>query len=700
VAKFATARRILGWGIAIAAATFALSVGIVAGKVFVWLRAQGVFAITDADVAKVTKSSVDDNTLVFDRSGRRIGELFRRYQVYVPYAELPRPLVEAIVAIEDRNFFRHRGVDYRGMARALWKGLREGRFSQGASTLTQQLVRHFLLDKSKTLKRKVREIAYARRLERQMTKERILELYCNVLFLGNGAYGVGAAAMRYFGRPLGELTLAELAVIAGLFQSPSAYNPERFPERARARQRQVLDAMVAAGYLTRAQAAEAAAAELRYQRYRHLDPHPYFLDAVENLVPKLVERLPARRSAPITGESMPEDEGGSPLGGLGLRVHSTLDPALQAIAERTIADAPRLWREAQNKVERTKRATVPFEELEAALVAVDPATGEVLALVGGRDYQQSKFNRVTQSLRPPGSAFKPVVYALALQQGRNWNDVFYVAPVTLETYRPRNLTSDYLTETTLLRAFYKSLNTVTVELATGLGIARILAQAKRLGVETELRPEAGTSLGSSEVTLMDMARVFATFANEGTRVDSAFVSRIESRDRTLIYQAPPADVRAERVLSPQIAYLMTEGLRTVLLYGTGYASRHLANRAVGKTGTSNGAKDNWFCGYSPNLAVVVWVGTDGNAELPSDAMASTLALPLWDAFMSEALRLRPAESFRRPAGVRDVRVHSSFGTRSASGMRMYFLAGKEPKEGTPSALEVLNDRKRYRKVFE
>jgi penicillin-binding protein 1A len=424
VAKFATARRILGWGIAIAAATFALSVGIVAGKVFVWLRGQGVFAITEADLAKVTKSSVDDNTLVFDRSGRRIGELFRRYQVYVPYAELPRPLVEAIIAIEDRNFFRHRGVDYRGMARALWKGLREGRFSQGASTLTQQLVRHFLLDKSKTLKRKVREIAYARRLERQMTKERILELYCNVLFLGNGAYGVGAAAMRYFGRPLGELTLAELAVIAGLFQSPSAYNPERFPERARARQRQVLDAMVAAGYLTRAQAAEAAAAELRYQRYRHLDPHPYFLDAVENLVPKLVERLPARTSAPIAGESMPEEEGGSPLGGLGLRVHSTLDPALQAIAERTIADAPRLWREAQNKVERTKRATVPFEELEAALVAVDPATGEVLALVGGRDYQQSKFNRVTQSLRPPGSAFKPVVYALALQQGRNWNDVF------------------------------------------------------------------------------------------------------------------------------------------------------------------------------------------------------------------------------------------------------------------------------------
>lgn len=688
---------------AVTAAAFALTSGILAGKIYVWLRAQGVFSITDADLKRVTQTSVDDNTLVFDRKGNKIGELFRRYQVYVPYADLPKPLVQAIVAIEDRNFWKHHGVDYRGMARAFLKGMRERKFTQGASTLTQQLVRHFLLDKTKTLRRKVREIAYARRLERQMSKERILELYCNVMFLGNGAHGVGAAALRYFGRPLDELTLAELALIAGLFQSPSAYNPERFPDRAEARQKQVLEAMVAAGYLDRAAANEAARSELRYQRYRHLDPHPFFLDTVEAAAPKLAGSVDAepRQSTPVTeDDESGEEEGASPLGGRGLRIHTTLDPDLQNLAERTIADAPKLWAQAQSQVEKAKRASVPFEALEAAMVVVDPKTGEVLALVGGRNYERSKFNRVTQSLRPPGSSFKPVVYSLALERGRNWNDVLYVAPVTLETYRPRNMSADYLTETTLLRAFYKSLNTITVELATSMGIARILVQAKKLGVETELRPEAGTALGGSELTVMDMARVFSTFANEGTRVGSAFVSRIEARDGTAVYSLGDAVSRSEKVLSPQVAYLMTEGLRTVLLNGTGFASRHLANRAVGKTGTSNGAKDNWFCGYSSNLVAVVWVGTDGNDELPSDAMAATLALPLWDAFMTEALRLRPSDGFRRPSGIRDARVHPNFGTRNAKGMKMFFLAGKEPKEEAPSALEVLSDKKRYRKVFE
>lgn len=322
-------------------------------------------------------------------------------------------------------------------------------------------------------------------------------------------------------------------------------------------------------------------------------------------------------------------------------------------------------------------------------------------MLGGRKYETSQFNRVTSATRSPGSTFKPVVYSAALQSGIGWNSVHYVEPVTVRDYRPRNFVSDYGSETTLFRAFYKSLNTVAVELAADIGLTKLLHHARALGVQTPLKLEVGTALGGSEVTMMDLARVYGTFANEGLRMETTSITRIEDREGKIIYQAPSPDSRGTRALTPQAAFLMTEGLRAVVTHGTAAQAKDTAKFAVGKTGTSNQAKDNWFAGYTSNLVAVVWVGTDGNEALPSEAMGSTLALPVWQEFMRQAMERHPPEPFPRPAGVSEAFVHPLYGSRlDRGGMKMYFLQGREPAGEGPSALQVVTEEGGFRRVFE
>jgi penicillin-binding protein 1A len=669
-------RVIVGSTLGIAAVTTA--------ALYFWLAGLGVFSVSDSQLDLITSLPQADNSLVLDREGNKIGEFFTQYHRFIPYDELPPRMVQAILAVEDRNFFHHKGFDPRGILRALVVSLRDQGYSQGASTLTQQLVRHFLLTKKKSLERKVQELALAYQLEKRLSKKRIFELYANRFFLGNGAYGVGAAAERYFGRPLAELNVAEIALIAGLFQSPSAYNPSRYPARAIARQKVVLQTMVDSGFLEPALATQASLFPLKFETYQPLNTQvaPYFIDHIAQEAKALLENK-------------------KQVEGQGLRIHTTLDPKLQSLGERSLKEAPTLW--AQAAGEKRKGAPVRFDAaaLEAALVVVDPKSGEVLAMLGGRDYQKSQFNRVTAAARSPGSTFKPVVYSLALQNGWNWNALHYIEPVTVKDYRPRNLTGDYGTETTLLRAFYRSLNTAAVELVGDFGVNRLLAHAKLMGVSSPLKAEVGTALGGSEVTMMDLARVYGTLANEGLRMETTTITRIEDREGTILYQAPQPESRGTRALTPQTAYLMTEGLRSVLLHGTATQASDLAAVAVGKTGTSNQAKDNWFAGYTSNLVCIVWVGTDGNEALPSEAMGSTLALPIWHSFVKEALALRPAEPFSRPPGITEAQVHSQYGNRlQKGGMRMYFLSGREPASRGPSPLEVVTERGGFRRIFE
>lgn len=652
---------------------------LLASALFVmWLEEIGAFQISDQKLTTIINYQSVDNTLVLDRNGEKIGELFNRYHVFVPYEKLPDAFIKALVAIEDRSFFEHKGIDLRGIMRALVDRLRGARLKQGASTITQQLVRHFLLSKDKSLERKVKEAILAIRLERLMSKERILELYSNVLFLGNGSYGVGAAAMRYFGKNVDELKAHEWALIAGLFQSPSRYNPQRHPKRAKIRQKQVIYAMYDHGSVSVKEAQAMLKAPLEYKEYESLYTKvaPYFLDYVRDEAKEIM--------------------GGTVLN-QGYRIHTTLDKSLQEMARQTLKERQEIFDLADRLV------LIPSEKkhldsgIEGAVLSTDPTTGEILAMVGGRNYQKSKFNRTVQAYRQPGSAFKPVIYSLALKEGKKWSDLIYVSPVAVENYRPKNFSNQFMTEVTMLRAFFKSINTPAVEIGAELGLSKVLAHAKNLGIKTPLKIETGSMLGASDVTMMDMASMYGTIANKGVPKDLYAIAKIEDRNGKVLYERAPK-TEVNEALSPQDAFLMTEGLRAVFRYGTAYSENDMYTFAAGKTGTSNQSRDNWFCGFTPNLATVVWVGSDHSFEFLGKATGTSLALPLWAHYMRKASVHRKPPPFEVPPGIVQERVHSQYGYISPVGFPMYFKRGFEPTR-TSSDLKVLSEKGSYRSIF-
>ncbi|MCX6131101.1 MAG: transglycosylase domain-containing protein, partial [Proteobacteria bacterium] len=411
--------------------------------ILIWLKNAGIMQIDESRLLLIIDYKHADNTLVFDRRGEKIGEFFSDYHVYIPYEKIPTQLVKAVISIEDRHYFEHHGIDMRGIVRALLASLRSGGFTQGGSTITQQVVRNFLLSPEKKFERKIKEALLALELEQHLSKEKILEIYLNALFLGQGAYGVGAAAERHFGRPLAELETHELALIAGLFQSPSRYNPHKSPEQAKRRQRQVLKAMVQNGYLSQADYKKARSKPLIYKSQNQLNTAfaPNFIDAVQELTEKL-----------LTGE----------VKGKGLRIYTTLDLSLQQDMNEVIKESTPIFSAAAHKLVNVKN---PNENMiEAASIILDHSNGDVLAMTGGRDYARSQFNRALKAKRAPGSSFKPAVYAAALMGGSKWSDQVYVSPIMIQDYRPANYADEFLSEATLYSAFYQSINTPVVEL--------------------------------------------------------------------------------------------------------------------------------------------------------------------------------------------------------------------------------------------
>lgn len=651
-----------------------------------WLSELGVFDITKAQLDVIAQQKPADNSEVFDRDGKKVGEYFNSYQIYIPYEKLPKDLVDAIVAIEDRSFWTHKGFDPRGIARAALAYVKGGGSRQGASTLTQQIVRNFLLTNERSITRKVKEIALAIQLEKRISKKKIIELYANTLFLGNGSYGVGAAARRYFGKEVSELATQEAALIAGLFQSPSRFNPVHNPKRAKQRQGQVLKAMYQAKMITFTQAKELAKAPLDYKEYKPMNSAiaPYWVDFVKQDAEKLLKSQ------------------GLKVDSQGLRIYTTLDLALQRTSEEAVASQAKILDQAAERTQQIRfdDGHVTNATVEAATLSVDPRTGEILAMVGGRDYNKTKFNRTYQALRSPGSAFKPVVYSLALQSKWKWSDMIYVSPITINNYRPHTPDADMLTETTLMRAFYRSMNTPTVELGQKLGLAKVIEQAKALGIRSPIKEEFGTTLGSSDTTMMDLARMYATFANGGAQVELVAIRKITDRDGKVIYKAPAVADRTTQAITPQISYLMTQGMRAVLAQGTAYQSAHLSGVAAGKTGTSNDSTDNWFCGFAPSLATIVWVGTDEHARMGGDVTGGKLALPIWDKLMTKAFEAQAPAPFVAPSGIVWATVNPKFGNRSNDGVKMFFLKGNEPPAES-SALEALSQSTEggYRDVF-
>lgn len=661
---------------------FSTSVGL-----YLWLDRIGVFAIDSSRISELESFNYQDNSIVFDRSGTKIGEFFDKYHIFVPYKDLPPHFIDALISIEDKNFFDHDGIDKKAIFRAILARIKTGRFGQGASTITQQLVRHKFLSRDKTIERKVMEIALALQAERVLTKDKILELYCNTMFLGNGSYGLGAAAQRYFGKNIHELTPAESALIAGLYQSPSRYNPTRHPERAKRRQLQVLEAMEKNGKITSEQAKKLASDPLEYKKYQFINSStaPWFTDYIQDLV----EKIPSEHIKSAKNS--------------GLRIYTSLDFNLQQMAERSIQSYGPILNDLSSrtgKIKDHKTGVSRAATIEASLLATDPKSGEILAMVGGRDYKKSKFNRTANALRQPGSAFKPIVYTEALAQGFKWSDMIFVSPINIENYRPKNMEDDYLTETTMLRAFYRSMNSPTIEIAQKVGLQPIIDRAEGLGIRSPIKNEFGSALGSSELTMLDLARAYGTYPTGGILTELAPITKITNSTGKVLWEPPKILKRQKRVMNSQIAYLMTEGMRSVLAAGTGYRSAHLAEFAAGKTGTSNDSADNWFCGFTPDLVSIVWVGTDEHAPILANVTGSSVALPIWDQFIQASKSIRPLREFDRPDGIISESIHPLYGHKVKKGTKMYFLSTKPPQE-TESSLENVGNssEKVYRNVF-
>ena len=645
-----------------------------------WLNEVRIFDITKSDLKPIIQYKTSDNTLIFDRNGSKIGELFNKYHIKSSYKEIPIFLVRAIVAIEDGNFFLHDGIDQKAIMRAAWDRIKYGRIRQGASTITQQLVRHFLLTKEKSLDRKVREAALAIELEKHMSKEDIFTRYANVMYLGSRSYGVGAAAQRYFSKPLNELKNSELAVIAGLFQSPSRYNPHRHPKRAKKRQLQVLAAMYRSGYITKKELTNLRNEKIEYKKYQQLNQAsaPYFIDYIQE------------KSREILGKSVHNQ---------GVRIYTTLDQGLQKMAIATFKERKDIIDKAKNLVLIPLHKKNKNPAIQSAFLSTDPKTGEILTMVGGLDYNKSNFNRTVQAKRQPGSSFKPVIYSLALSKGHKWSDLMFVSPIKIKNYRPKNFGRQFLTETTLLRAFFKSINTPAVELGAELGLSRVLKHARAMGVETPLKIEAGSLLGSSDVTMMDMARIYGTIANEGVKVDLVAITKITDTKGNTLYKAPTIKERSTKVLSKQDAFLMLQGLKSVFTAGTAFSESDLGSFAAGKTGTSNNSRDNWFCGFTSDLVTINWIGSDRSFDFMGKATGTSLALPLWSTFVRKSLKVRPANTFTRPKGIIHEKVDSTYGHKSSRGFRMYFKKGQGPIKNT-SDLKILSERGGYRSIFD
>jgi penicillin-binding protein 1A len=583
-------------------------------------------------------------TTILDAFGKPAFTIYKEQRLEVPLARMSPYLVKAIIASEDQRFYDHHGVDGVRVLGAVAANLREGRRAQGGSTITQQLARQSFLTADKTWRRKLQEVILAQRLERAHTKNEILELYLNKVYFGDGLYGVEAASLGYFGKHAIDLDLAEAALLAGLVKSPSSYAPTVSLDRAIARRNLVLQAMTESGSIGEDDARAARASRVVLADVlRRDEPHGrYFKEEVRQA---LVERFGWQRVY----------QGG-------LRVYTSYEPALQQAAERRVIEqleALEARRALSRKAPAGKGAPEPPPDppLQAALVALDPATGQVRALVGGRDFDASRFNRAVQARRQPGSAFKPFVFATAIEQGFSPASVIdhLDDPVmTLQgewTPEDEHATTDSMTLRTALRT---SSNRAAVRLLQQVGIDHAVKYARDLGVGS-VPSVPSLALGSGEVTLLSMTAAYAAFANKGLLPSPTLVRRVESTEGEVLFEA---SVAPRRVLSETTAFLLTSMLADVVNFGTAYKVRSLGFTlpAAGKTGTTNDFVDAWFVGFTPSIVTGVWIGFDQPRTILANGFASEVAVPLWARFMNDATRGDKPAWFAPPRGIASTEV--------------------------------------------
>jgi penicillin-binding protein 1A len=530
----------------------------------------------------------------------------------IDVAQMPPVLPRAVIATEDRRFYQHFGVDVIGFLRAMAANLSAGRVVQGGSTITQQLAKNLFLTPERTMLRKARELLLALWLEARLSKDDILTLYLNRVYLGAGAYGVEAAAQRYFGKSARNVTLSQAAMLAGLLKAPSRYAPTNDLARSRARAAQVLQNMVAAGYLTARQAAAAKRAPARLAHRARTRGSQYFVDWVQERLPRLV---------------------GGRDGDLIVR--TTLDPDLQRAAQTALTRI------------LTRHAT-PRRVAQGAVIALD-FNGAVRAMVGGRSYGASQFNRAVQARRQPGSAFKPFVYLAALEAGYSPDSMMRDAPVTVDGWQPRNFSKTFRGDIALRDALALSINTVAVRLYAKIGHEKVVGAARRLGITSPIGPHPSVALGASEVSLIELTSAYVPFANGGQGVITHGIVEVRTRAGKVLFRRDRSDFG--QVIKPADAARMTAMLRGAVDRGTGRGARIDGRRVAGKTGTSQNYRDAWFIGYSGNLVAGVWLGNDNDTPTKR-VTGGQLPASLWRDFMQTAMASQPAQPPRVPIAAR------------------------------------------------
>lgn len=725
-------------------------------------------------VEKLTDYRPRAVTQVLAADGSLMAEYFIERRYLTPLQHIPRHTIHAFVAAEDGNFFSHAGLDYLGIIRAAWANFRAGRVVQGGSTITQQVARGLLLSPHRTYVRKLREMILAYRIERSLTKDEILYLYLNQIYLGHGAYGVESAALTYYGKKAKDLDLAESALLAGLVQAPSRYSPIRHPRRARTRQVYVINRLVADGRITQAQANSAMNEALDIKSYRlpTVDA-PYYAETVRQWLeekyghktlyedgltvrtacaPRLTKQayqaidkglaaLTRRQGfdGPIATLTPAELAGisAAPKARTGLKAGDVVRAVMVEVKEKrklylfrmgsesgqasfeSLAWARRMppkkldekagWRAPDKVLALGDVVNVRLSEFDraakawqvelavspraqSAILAIETGTGRVRVAVGGRDFAQSQFNRALQASRQPGSAFKPFIYAAALDhQPQVYTPVTTIldAPVVFDDpaeegkkWKPKNYENKFFGPTTLRVGLEHSRNVVAVRLLHDIGVRYAVDYAARFGFESPLPPNLSLALGSAGLTLYEMTKAYSVFVNQGMLVEPVMVESVSDRLGKVIYQAKSSE---RQVISPETAFLVTHLLRGVVESGTGRAMKALNRPVAGKTGTTNDLRDAWFIGFAPQLVCGAWVGQDNNLPLGPRETGARAAGPIWLEFMKGAMQGLPAKDFAAPPGVVFARVDHETGRLTPpgapGGFFEAFRKGSEPKPG-------------------
>lgn len=579
-------------------------------------------ALNLPDISTMADYQPPATSLIFDKDNDTIGWSFTENRLLADLDEMPKLLTKAFVSAEDARFFQHQGVDALSILRAMVHNMRSGG-KQGASTITQQVARSLLLSPEKTYTRKIKEAILAYRIDKFLSKNDILHIYLNQIYLGEGSYGVGAAAQTYFGKTLKDLNLAEVSILAGLPQAPSRYSPFKHFERAKARQAYVLNRMAEDGYITPTAARNAYRDPLLWATQSGPpDAGGYFVQQVKNYITNTYGRDMLNQG--------------------GLKIHTTLDLKLQRNAVNAIQHGIAQW-----KLRQPTGGNPP----QSALACIEIGSGRVLALVGGADFKSSQFNRATQARRQPGSSFKPIIYAAALEKGYTPNSIIDDSPVEFRTgqsiWRPKNYNGRFNGPTTLRNALIHSNNIVTIKLLQAVGTKPTIRFAQDLGISSPLSPNLSLALGSSVVSLLELTTAYSVFANHGQYQAPRFIDSIIDRNGKVLEKASPEPRQA---IDERIAYQITYLLKGVIAEGTGRKAQGIPFSA-GKTGTTDDNIDAWFIGYTPRLVTGVWMGYDKLQSLGKKETGGQATAPTWLTFMTEATDYVASHDFTVPEGI-------------------------------------------------